>query len=82
MFIILNVGYRLVQVAIWGNTRLDKTVLNLAEEFFQNWNSVLANDNTFHLYGFDLIVPLMSSDISNGVPFSGLRVQYLFNEVL
>jgi len=54
MLVILDVGYSLIQIAIWTDTRLRETVLYFLKVFFEYWYSVFTHDNALHLLRLNL----------------------------
>ena len=79
MFVVLNVCNCLVQIAVWTYSGSDEAVLYLAEKFVNNWNSILTNYDAIQLSGFDLIVPLVSSNLCNCISLGWIRIENFLN---
>ena len=79
MFIVLDIRYSLVQITIWANTRCIKTILNFAQELFNNWNSVFTDHNSFHFIWLDLTIPFVLSNVSNCETFGRIGIQNFAN---
>lgn len=56
--------------------------MNFGKEFFDDWDSILANDYSFHFYWLDKLVPLVRSDIADLEPLLWVSVQDLLDQVL
>ena len=80
MLVILNIRYSLCQVTIRADSGSVETVLDLAEKFFDDWNSVFTDHNTFHFIGFDLTVPFMISNISDCKSFNWVSIKNFLNQ--
>ena len=65
MLVILNIRYSLCQVTIRADSGSVETVLDFTKEFFNDWNPVFTDDNSFHFIWFHLTVPLMTSYVSD-----------------
>ena len=63
MFVILDVGDCLIQITVWAYARGGKTILDLAQELFNNRNSVFANDDTLHFKRLYLSIPFVGADV-------------------
>jgi hypothetical protein len=74
MLVVLNIRYSLCKVAVWADARSIKAVLDLAEELFNNWNSVFTDHNTLHFIRFDLAVPFMGSNIRHSKSLDWISV--------
>lgn len=81
MLVVLNVGYRLVQIAVRRDAARSEAVLNFAQEFLDDWDSVFTDNNTFELWSFDLVEPLMVSNIGHRESFVWIRIQNFPNEI-
>ena len=67
MFVVLDVGYCLVEVAVWADSARYEAVLDLAEELIEHWDAVFADDDSFGDFrNFDLAKPFVGLDISDG----------------
>ena len=74
MFIVLDVSYSLGKVAVGADSRSVEAILDLTEELFNHWNSILTDNNTFHFLWLDLAVPLMVSDVIDCKSFDGISI--------
>lgn len=54
MLVILDVGYSLIQIAIWTYARLREAVLYFLQIFLQYWYSILTDDDALHLLRLNL----------------------------
>ena len=79
MLVILDIRYSLVQIAIWAYTRCIKTILDFAQELFNNRNSVFTDHNSFHFIWLDLTVPFMLSNVCNCETFDRIGIQNFAN---
>ena len=80
MLIILNIRYSLCQVTVRADSRSVETVLDLAQEFFNYWNPIFTDNNSFHFNWFHLTVPFMSSNIINSESFNWIRIEDFLNQ--
>lgn len=74
MFVVLDVSYSLGKVAVGADSRGVEAVLDLAEELFNYWNSILTHHDSFHFQRFYLAVPLMVSNVSNCKSLNGVSI--------
>jgi len=81
MFVVLNVGNRLVKVAVGADARSHEAVLYLWQKLFDQWHAVFADDNAFHVNCFHLGVPLVCSDIRNGDTSLGVGIQNFLDKI-
>ena len=81
MFVVLDVGDCLIQITVWTYARGGKTVLDLAQEFFDDWNSIFANDDSFHFNRLNLSVPLVSADVIYQESLLRICVQHFPDQV-
>ena len=76
MFVVLNVGYGLIEVAVWADSARYEAVLDLAEELIEHRDAVFADDNSFGDFRhFDLAKPLVALDLSDGQPLGRVSIQ-------
>ena len=80
MLIVLNVRYSLCQITVWTDAGGVETVLDFAEKLLNNWYSVLTDDNTLHFLRFDLAVPLVVSDVSDGESLDWISIEYFLDK--
>lgn len=76
MLVILYISNGLIQITIWTNSRSYKTILDFTEEFFDYWNTILADDYSFHLIWLYEIVPLVLSNFRYSESFRRICIQY------
>ena len=82
MLVILNIRYSLCQVAVGADSGGIETVLDFAEKFFNNGDSIFTDHNSFHFIGFHLTVPLMISNICDCKSFNWVSIQNFLNQFL
>ena len=80
MLIILDIRYSLCQVTVWADSRGVEAVLDLAQELFYNWYSVLTNNDTLHFDRLDLAVPLVVSDVIDSKSFDWISIEDFLDE--
>ena len=80
MLIILDVRYSLGQITVWTNSRGIEAILDFAEELFDNGNPVFTDNNTFHFQRFNLAVPLVVPDVSDGKSLDWISIEDFFDE--
>ena len=81
MLVILNIRYSLCQITIRADSGCVETVLDLAEKFFDNWNSIFTDHNTFHLNCFHLTIPFVISNISDCKSFNRISIEDFLNQL-
>ena len=74
MLVVLNISYSLIKITIWTDARCGKTVLDLAQELFDYWHSILIYYYTFHLERLYLNIPLVGSDVVYIYSFSWIGI--------
>jgi len=81
VLVILNVGDCLVEIAVGRDPRGDEAVLYFREELVDHGDSVLADDNAFHVLDLDDVVPFVAPYLGNGQSGGGVGVQNSFDQV-
>ena len=82
MFVVLDISYGLIQIAVRTDTRSSETVLDLAQILIEHRDPILTDNNTLQLGWLHLLVPFMPSDILDCEPLARISVQYLSYQIL
>lgn len=73
VLVVLNKHTRLLQIL----TR--EVIFKIFNLFMDDWNSILSNNDSFHLNASYFVVPIMITNISYLVPFVWISLKYLLN---
>ena len=80
MLVVLDIRYSLCKVAVRANSRRVEAVLDFAQELFNHWNPVLADYDTLHFQWFDLTVPFVVSNVSDGKSLDRVSIKDFLNK--